>query len=43
MTTEVLFKFAKKDINLSPEAYEKIIGLDDPLDFSSSLIVKIKS
>jgi len=43
MTTEILFKFAKKDINLSPEAYEKIVGLDDPLDFSSSLIVKLKS
>ena len=43
MTTEVLFKFAKKDINLSPEAYKKIISLDNPLDFSSSLIVKLKS
>lgn len=43
MTTEVLFKFAKKDINLSPEAYELINRLDDPLDFSSSLIVRLKS
>lgn len=43
MTTEVLFKFAKKNINLSPEAYYLINNLDDPLDFSSSLIVKLKS
>lgn len=43
MTTEVLFKFAKKDINLSPEAYELINRLEDPLDFSSSLIVRLKS
>ena len=43
MTTEVLFKFAKKDINLSPKAYDLINGLEDPLDFSSSLIVRLKS
>lgn len=43
MTTEILFKFAKKNINLSPKAYQLINGLDDPLDFSSSLIVKLKS
>lgn len=43
MTTEILFKFAKKNINLSPEAYYLICGLEDPLDFSSSLIVKLKS
>ncbi|RBQ22826.1 DNA polymerase II small subunit [Candidatus Methanobinarius endosymbioticus] len=43
MTTEILFKFAKKNINLSPEAYQIINGIKDPLDFSSSLIVKLKS
>ena len=43
MTTEILFKFAKKGINLSPESYELISGLEDPLDFSSSLIVRLKS
>ena len=43
MTTEILFKFAKKGINLSPEAYSLINGLEDPLDFSSSLIVRLKS
>ncbi|KZX14616.1 DNA polymerase II small subunit [Methanobrevibacter cuticularis] len=43
MTTKILFKFAEKGINLSPEAYEKINSLEDPLDFSSSLIVKLKS
>ncbi|MDR0900194.1 MAG: DNA-directed DNA polymerase II small subunit [Methanobrevibacter sp.] len=43
MTAEVLLKFAKKGINLSPGAYEKINNLEDPLDFSSTLIVKLKS
>ncbi|MDL2271101.1 DNA-directed DNA polymerase II small subunit [Methanobrevibacter sp. OttesenSCG-928-I08] len=43
MTNKILLKFAKKGINLSPKAYEKIKKLDDPLDFSSSLIVKLKS
>ena len=43
MSTEILLKFVKKEINLSPGAYNKIINLKDPLDFSSSLIVKLKS
>ncbi len=43
MTCEILFKFVEKDINLSPGAYKKILALEDPLDFSSSLIVKLKS
>jgi len=43
MTTEVLFKFVKKGINLSPDAYDLITTLEDPLDFSSSLIVRLKS
>ena len=40
---KILLKFAKKGINLSPEAYKKVISSKDPLDFSSSLIVKLKS
>ena len=43
MTNKILLKFAKKGINLSPDAYEKIMNSDNPLDFASSLIVKLKS
>ncbi|MCC7554201.1 MAG: DNA-directed DNA polymerase II small subunit [Methanobacteriaceae archaeon] len=43
MSQKILKKFAKKGINLSPGAYKKIIGLDDPVNFSSNLIVKLKS
>lgn len=43
MTSEILFKFVEKDINLSPKAYKKIMTMDDPLSFSSSLIVTLKS
>jgi DNA polymerase II small subunit len=43
MTKKILLKFAKKGINLSPEAYNKIMSLENPLDFSSSFIVKLKS
>ncbi len=39
---KILLKFAKKGINLSPEAYNKVINAEDPLDFSSTLIVKLK-
>ena len=39
---KILLKFAKKGINLSPEAYEKVINAKDPVNFSSSLIVKLK-
>ena len=42
-TNKILLKFAKKGINLSPEAYNKVINADDPLDFASTLIVKLKS
>lgn len=42
MTNKILLKFAKKGINLSPGAYNKIMALKNPLDFSSSLIVKLK-
>ena len=41
-TNKILLKFAKKGINLSPEAYNKVINAEDPLDFSSTLIVKLK-
>ena len=42
-TNKILLKFAKKGINLSPEAYKKVIDSKDPVNFSSSLIVKLKS
>lgn len=43
ITNKILLKFAKKGINLSPEAYNKVINAKNPLDFASSLIVKLKS
>ena len=42
-TNKILLKFAKKGINLSPEAFNKVISAEDPLYFASSLIVKLKS
>ena len=42
-TNKILLKFAKKGINLSPEAYNTVINAEDPTDFASSLIVKLKS
>ena len=42
-TNKILLKFAKKGINLSPEAYNTVINADNPIDFASSLIVKLKS
>ena len=41
-TNKILLKFAKKGINLSPEAYNKVISAENPVDFASSLIVKLK-
>ena len=41
-TNKILLKFAKKGINLSPEAYDKVIKAENPLDFASSIIVKLK-
>ena len=41
-TNKILLKFAKKGINLSPEAYNKVINAENPVDFASSLIVKLK-
>ena len=42
-TNKILLKFAKKGINLSPEAYDKVISSENPLNFASNLIVKLKS
>ena len=42
-TNKILLKFAKKGINLSPEAYNTVITAEDPTDFASNLIVKLKS
>ena len=42
-TNKILLKFAKKGINLSPEAYNTVINAENPIDFASSLIVKLKS
>ncbi|MDD3408926.1 MAG: hypothetical protein PHX85_04765, partial [Methanobacteriaceae archaeon] len=40
---DIILKFAKKGINLSPDAYKKIISTEDPNDFSTSLILKLKT
>ena len=42
-TSKILLKFAKKGINLSPEAYNRVINAENPTEFASSLIVKLKS
>ncbi|MCR5026443.1 MAG: DNA-directed DNA polymerase II small subunit [Methanobrevibacter sp.] len=42
MTNKILLKFAKKGINLSPEAYDKIMGSKNPINMASNLIVKLK-
>ena len=42
-TNKILLKFAKKGINLSPEAYERVKNAENPTDFASNLIVKLKS
>ncbi len=43
MTAETLLKFARKGIILSPGAYDLIQGSKNPLDLSSSIILKLKS
>ena len=43
MTAETLLKFARKGIILSPGAYELIQSSNNPLDLSSSIILKLKS
>lgn len=42
-TNKILLKFAKKGINLSPEAYEIVANAENPLNLASNLIVKLKS
>ena len=43
MSNNILLKFAKKGINLSPDAYAKVMESDNPTNFASELIVKLKS
>lgn len=43
MTNQILLKFAKKGINLSPDAYAKLMESDNPTSLASELIVKLKS
>lgn len=43
MTNNILLKFAKKGINLSPDAYAKVMKSENPLNLASELIVKLKS
>ena len=43
MTNQILLKFAKKGINLSPDAYAKVMKSDNPVNLASELIVKLKS
>ncbi|MDR1820647.1 MAG: DNA-directed DNA polymerase II small subunit [Methanobrevibacter sp.] len=40
---EVIYKFAEKGINISPEVYEQIMKLENPLIFTTDLILKIRS
>lgn len=43
MKSKILLKFAKKEINLSPKAFNLIINSKDPINLSSSIILKLKS
>ena len=43
MTAETLLKFARKGIILTPGAYDLIQSSKNPLDLSSSIILKLKS
>ena len=43
MTAEILIKFARKGIILSPEAYDLIKNSKNPINLSSEIIVKLKS
>ena len=43
MTEEILIKFARKGIILSPEAYNLIKNSKNPINLSSDIIVKLKS
>lgn len=43
MSPEILIKFARKGIILSPEAYDVIKNSENPINLSSDIIVKLKS
>ena len=43
MNEEILIKFARKGIILSPEAYDLIKNSKNPINLSSEIIVKLKS
>lgn len=43
MRTKILLKFAKKGINLTPDAFNLIIKSKNPINLSSSIILKLKS
>ena len=43
MSEEILIKFARKGIILSPEAYNLIKNSKNPINLSSEIIVKLKS
>ena len=43
MTNKIITKFAKKGINLSPDAYFIIKNSKRPVDLSSNIIIKLKS
>ena len=36
-TNKILLKFAKKGINLSPEAYERVANAENPLNLRERL------
>jgi DNA polymerase II small subunit len=40
---EIIYKFVEQGINISPEAYEKIIQLKNPLIFTRDLILNLRS
>lgn len=43
MKTKILIKFAKQGINLTPTAFNLIINSKNPVNLSSSIILKLKS
>ena len=43
MTNKIITKFAKKGINLSPDAYYIIKNSKKPVDLASNIIIKLKS
>lgn len=43
MRTKILLKFVKKGINLTPSAFNLIINSKNPINLSSSIILKLKN